>query len=237
MKKIFAIVAVLCLALTANANILWEETFDKNGSTYVEKNSEGYWPYASSTKEGQYVFENYSTDYSSIKSYSCSVRSKKLNGSNDNTPGFYFGLGKSGALQEAKDCYLTLEYNFVADGTGLFLEFEVSTDQTVKDKDLSTLAVKINDQAAEVPATAFPAKGTTATIQIALPAGAISKLHWEWEKIQQQVFLSHPRITDGAQAIDNIFVDSPKAVKVMENGQMVIIRNGVKYNATGAVIE
>ncbi len=37
-------------------------------------------------------------------------------------------------------------------------------------------------------------------------------------------------------AIDNTTV-AEKAVKVIENGQLVIIRNGVKYNAVGAVIE
>lgn len=37
-------------------------------------------------------------------------------------------------------------------------------------------------------------------------------------------------------AIDNTTI-AEKAVKVIENGQLVIIRNGVKYNAVGAVIE
>ena len=39
------------------------------------------------------------------------------------------------------------------------------------------------------------------------------------------------------QAVENISVEGAKAMKVMENGQLVIIRNGVKYNAAGAVIE
>ena len=231
MKKLFFFVAVFCVAMTANATILWEETFDKNGSTYIEKKDDK-WPYASGDASKQYVFDNYSTDYTSIKSYSCSVRSKKLNSDENNTPGFYFGKDK-----EAKDCYLTLEYGFVDNAAGLFLEFEVSSDQTIVDKDLSKMTVKVNDQEMDVPAIDFPAKGKTATVKIELPSGAIKKLHWEFDKLGQQLFLSRPRITDGAEAIDNIFVDSPKAVKVMENGQMVIIRNGVKYNATGAVIE
>ena len=37
-------------------------------------------------------------------------------------------------------------------------------------------------------------------------------------------------------AIDNTTI-AEKAVKVIENGQLVIIRNGVKFNAVGAVIE
>ena len=232
MKKIFAIVAVLSFTLAANATVFWEETFDKNGSTYVEKNEQGYWPYASGDASKSYVFTNYATDYKNMQSYSCTVRSKKLNDDTNNTPGFYFGKDK-----EAKDCYLTMEYDFVADGAGKYLQFEISTDQTVVDKNLDKMSVAINDQAVDLAGIDFPAKNKTVTVSVDLPAGAITKLHWEFEKLGQQVFLSHPRITDDAQAIDNIFVDSPKAVKVMENGQMVIIRNGVKYNATGAVIE
>ena len=33
--------------------------------------------------------------------------------------------------------------------------------------------------------------------------------------------------------VDNVF-DNAKAVKTFENGQLVIIKNGVKYNALGA---
>lgn len=36
-----------------------------------------------------------------------------------------------------------------------------------------------------------------------------------------------------SQAVDNIF-DGAKAEKIMENGQLVIIKNGVKFNALGA---
>ena len=233
MKKLFSFVAVLLLAgVTANATILWEETFDKNGSTYVEKNDQGYWPYAGGDPSKNYVFQNYSTEYTSVESYNCSVRSKKLNGGDQSTPGFYFAKEK-----EAAKCYLTLEYSFVEEGAGNFLVFEVSSDQSIKDADFSKMAVKVNDAAVEVPATAFPAKGNTATISIELPAGAIGKLHWEFDNLGQQVFLSRPRITDGPEAIENVFFGGSKATKVMENGQMIIIRNGVKYNATGAVVE
>ena len=38
---------------------------------------------------------------------------------------------------------------------------------------------------------------------------------------------------EGSQAVENIF-DGAKAVKTFENGQVVIIKNGVKYNALGA---
>ncbi|MBO4665856.1 MAG: hypothetical protein J5612_03175 [Paludibacteraceae bacterium] len=40
----------------------------------------------------------------------------------------------------------------------------------------------------------------------------------------------------GSTAIDNAII-APKAVKVIENGQLVIIRDGVRYNTVGQVIE
>ena len=42
-------------------------------------------------------------------------------------------------------------------------------------------------------------------------------------------------VSDG-QGIQDAMV-APKAKKVMENGQMIIVRDGVKYNALGTVIE
>lgn len=43
------------------------------------------------------------------------------------------------------------------------------------------------------------------------------------------------RITSTATNIDNTAVEG-KVVKTFENGQLVVIKNGVKYNATGSVI-
>ena len=40
----------------------------------------------------------------------------------------------------------------------------------------------------------------------------------------------------GTEAVENAFV-APKATKMMVDGQMVIVRDGVKYNALGTVIE
>ena len=38
-------------------------------------------------------------------------------------------------------------------------------------------------------------------------------------------------------AVEEVKAEAGKAVKVVENGQLVIIRDGVRYNAVGAVIE
>ena len=39
------------------------------------------------------------------------------------------------------------------------------------------------------------------------------------------------------QAINNVNAEAVKAMKVIENGQLYIIRNGVKYNAAGAIVK
>lgn len=43
-------------------------------------------------------------------------------------------------------------------------------------------------------------------------------------------------VIGGGNAIDNANAEAVKAVKYMENGQLIIEKNGVKYNALGAVI-
>ena len=43
-------------------------------------------------------------------------------------------------------------------------------------------------------------------------------------------------VADSETAVENVFV-APKATKIMENGQMIIVRGDVKYNALGTVVE
>ena len=50
------------------------------------------------------------------------------------------------------------------------------------------------------------------------------------------IYLRSIVIDNTASAIDNAVV-APKAVKMIENGQLVIIRDGVRYNTVGQVIE
>lgn len=50
------------------------------------------------------------------------------------------------------------------------------------------------------------------------------------------IYLHSIVIDDSATAIENAVI-APKAVKLIENGQLVIIRDGVRYNSVGQVIE
>lgn len=44
-------------------------------------------------------------------------------------------------------------------------------------------------------------------------------------------------LDDPSTSVEDVQVDDTKAIKVVENGQLIIIRDGVRYNAVGAVIE
>lgn len=44
-------------------------------------------------------------------------------------------------------------------------------------------------------------------------------------------------LDDPSTSVEDVQVDDTKAVKVVENGQLIIIRDGVRYNAVGAMIE
>lgn len=91
-------------------------------------------------------------------------------------------------------------------------------------------------QAYRLKATEVAPKGSKVTI-----TGSLAKYKKEGKDGKEDEIILE--IVDGAMvvvekpmAIENTAV-SAKAMKVMENGQLFIIRNGVKYNAAGAVVE
>ena len=55
--------------------------------------------------------------------------------------------------------------------------------------------------------------------------------------IQLQIYKGTGEHGEEPSAINNVNAQSVKAMKVVENGQLFIIRNGVKYNAAGAIVK
>ena len=115
---------------------------------------------------------------------------------------------------------------------------DVAPDQ-VDGGDLSKMVLKINDKAVELPATTLGKQLYTSTVAVALPNEDIKSIYFASTDAAQRL-ISKMWIADEApspeQAINDITVGT-KAMKVMENGQMFIIRDGVKYTVTGAVAE
>lgn len=121
MKKFFSFVAALCIAVAASASVVWTESLDKNG-TYIDKSGEQiwgtYWPYVNQWWEAG----NMVNEYTSVTSYSCSIRGKKLNEDSQNTIGFYFGANKT-----ADKCY----FNLVNDKAPIYTAVEGDTKYSV----------------------------------------------------------------------------------------------------------
>lgn len=57
---------------------------------------------------------------------------------------------------------------------------------------------------------------------------------WNYDK--NQLAITFPKATP-TEAVDNVTVEEVKAIKVIRNGQMYILRDGVLYNAIGQVAE
>ena len=81
--------------------------------------------------------------------------------------------------------------------------------------------------------TAFTAANQIAVGDKVMIYGEIKSYQGENQLGQGSYIIKHEK---AATAVENV-EDGAKAVKMMENGQMVIIKNGVKYNALGVKME
>lgn len=238
MKKLFTILAVVMFAVAANAEVLFEETFStRRASTYISKTSNGYWPYASQWFTG-YDAQNdetvsgnqFDNDYDAVSSYTVSVRGKKLDGGDKNTVGLFFGANKAEA-----DNYVKFEGALPEVAAGAKLKMVVCSSES-NGGDLSTMVVKVNDEALTVPATTLGNKCVTSTVEIALPAGQINSLNIAFNNVPAQKFISNIKIESGSSTgIENVAL-TESAKKVVVDGVVYIVRDGKMFNLTGAQV-
>lgn len=234
MKKFFSFVAALCIAVAASASVVWTESLDKNG-TYIDKaNFNNNWPYVNQWWEAG----NMVNEYTNVDSYYTTIRGKKLNGEGTNTIGFYFAAGK-----EAAKCY----FNLVNDKAPIYtavegdkLMFEIASPEngSAAEDIAAKLIVTINGNNLEIPAAIeVPATATTTTVELPLPAGAINDINVSMDNVATQKFIVNFRI-EGKQAegIENTMAEA-KAVKVIRDGQVVIVRGNMEYNVLGTTVK
>lgn len=229
MKKFFSLVAVVLFAVSANAAVLWTETLDKNG-TYVDKSKfNNQWPYATQWFEAG----NFVNEYDSLKSYSCSVRNKKIDGAATNSIGLYFGKDKAAA-----DCYLTLfgkDELLLAGGADHVLKFEVCSPEGA-DENKVTMIIEVNGVALDVDAFSNPEKAVTVPVAVALPEEDIKSLHLAFDNVAQQKFITNLRIEgEGEEGVENVVL-TEKAKKVMVDGVMYIVRDNKMFDVRGTQV-
>ena len=93
--------------------------------------------------------------------------------------------------------------------------------------------------AAEGASVTFKAFGSDKEEYTVLTATGSSIVLWSDDRADSpkaQKFKLAAILPDGTSALVDVEAEGVKAVKVIENGQLFIIRNGVKYNALGGVV-
>lgn len=187
MKKFFTLVAVAMFAIAASADVIWNESLDKNGS-YINKADFGNnWPYATQWYEaGNFVYE-----YDSLGSYSCSVRNKKLNGDTDNSIGFFFAKDKAA---ESNYLYMGGKDGAIVEGAvNCKLMFDICSSEA-DGGDLSTMIVKVNGEAFPALDLALGNKLVTSPVEFTLPNGNIENIEIAFNNVPSQKFIAHLRI-------------------------------------------
>lgn len=230
MKKIFFFAAALVAAATINA-----ETYDF--STYA---TESDWVVSEATKnsaeskEDKLVYDIKGGVEAVVSPKGAENIQFTIKNGSDKAKAFNINLGNSFEFG-GKNGVIKLSGVQVGANIQLVVAAKGSTDANFEDA-----------------AGAYPKGAIALSKDLTAPAkgsdGADEK-GYVWVTLEYQATSANVEIKEfaggyriksmtigGETAIDNTNAEAVKAVKYMENGQLVIEKNGVKYNALGAVI-
>ena len=220
MKKLFFLAAAMCAAISLNA-----ETYNFGGITADQITTDG--------TIGTYVM-----DGETIPSVS-QPADVDINCTISTLPNLVINYTQS--TGKSKDNILKFAADYMqTDGKNVILTF-------------SNVAVGSNIE------LLVSAKGSTASVFTAFE-GCVSATGADYSVVKKETLAEYETITfmatastvriketaggyriisakvGGTEAVENAFV-APKATKMMVDGQMIIVRDGVKYNALGTVVE
>ena len=229
MKKIFLFAAAVVAAMTVNAKVI---DLTAIGTTIDEWNVSEATLNETESKpaDGKYVYD--------IKAGVESLTNLLAD------PDIVFGIKNGSDKAKAFVVYPGKCYEFGGKNGILYIKNTVAGDKivlTVAAK--GSTAANFADEAA-----AFPVNAVAVTADLTLPAkgseGA-DEQGYVWKELEYTALGGDVQIKEFAggyrikaiqvgasQCVDNVFEDA-KAVKTFENGQLVIIKNGVRYNALG----
>ena len=230
MKKFFLFAAAVAAALTVNAKVLDLTTV---GTTINEWNVTGATlnDGASDADAGKYVY-----DIAAGVPGESYIKAE---------PNVVFQIKNGSDKQKAFVVYPGKCYEFGGKNGILIIKNTAAGDKIVL-----TVAAKGSTAANFAdPDGAFPVNAIAVSADLTLPAkgseGA-DEQGYVWKEleytslggeVQIKEFAGGYRIrmiqVGAAEGVENVF-DNAKAVKFFENGQLVIIKNGVRYNALGA---
>ena len=192
------------------AALPFEETFTtRRGTTYIEKTDKGYWPYAYEwfegypTEGGNVEGNQYDNDYTSVSSYSVSIRGRKLNDESVSTVGLYFASNRS-----ADECFVKFNGGLPNIPTGgAYLHFEICSSES-DGGDLDAMIVKVNDAVVAIPHTELEGKLVTSIVTVPLNVGRITSLSFAFDKVPAQKFINRFWIDETEESITTYTVST-----------------------------
>lgn len=232
MKKLFFLAAALVAALAINAEVVydWAEGVAANqkGITTIVSKVISSGDLLDNITTSTVKYDNNSTEVPALKfasSYKGTLKNKAgkdsvdVNGNKVQTLNYaeltVTGGFKKDDVVKYKACYNT--------STAKDVQLWV-LDADENEIHLSEKVVNGRDENSGLTEGSFKLTADLASMRLARSGGSA-------------LFVVSFTVERGSgTAIDNTEAEV-KAVKTFENGQLVIIKNGVKYNATGAVIE
>ena len=231
MKKLFTLAAVLVAALAMNAAVVydWAEGVAANqkGTTTIVSKVVSSGDVLENITTSTVKYDNNTTEVAALKfasSYNGKLKNKAgkdsvdVNGNTVATINYaeltVAGGFKKGDVVKYKACY----------NTSSAKEVQVWVlDADAKELHKSANVVNGRDENSGLTEGSFTLEADLESMRLARSgSSALFVVSFVIER-------------GGATAIENTEA-SVKAVKAFENGQLVIIKNGVKYNATGAVV-
>lgn len=225
---ISATCTVTVTAKTAPEGAVFFETFDQFAGV---GGNDGTWSGISSTPEvGTYDNEGWTTEGALCAGSACVSIRKGKSGTTDIPSGLTTpAIGKAGAGKVMFNAE-----SWGSDGTNFFVDI-VGGGTFVADENLTAENISNEGVTAKV-AMAKSGKWTTFTLSFK-DFTATSQLRF-YAPAGKRAFLDEVVVFVSATptAIDNAAVEM-SIVKTIENGQLVIIRDGVKYNAMGVRLQ
>lgn len=239
MKKLFFLAAALVAAVSMNAEAYY---FDNNASTYSLKGSESGNAFTATTYTMDGV-EGFSVNYAggSEKGYVYLAANGNIffeyanSGSKDNV----VKTGNAMFVADSKNFVLNVKNLKANDEVFLLYSAKGSTAAEVTNADNANTEVMAD--AVTTSADKCDNKGEAdgeykvAVMHVkAIENGGIKIKETKGGMRVFAVGINEVPVFPAPAAVEN--VEAVKAVKTIENGQMVIIRNGVKYNANGMAL-
>jgi len=157
----------------------------------------------------------------------------------------FYAIGWINGADAGEAAYDTYDDNYKFVNGKLTIDCQMGSYIAMKDYDGNFYYSRTQTTINDTKVTLEWANGWTGGQKWAIPEGVnyiiIRKIAWkgkiELERVDKATYDAYELILDDEEnAVDNVTIDA-HIVKTIENGQVVIIKNGIRYNLLGAQLQ